>query len=342
MQGKMRLIISVALRLMLALLLPLRITVSIGVTTNQFSASGMIWSLSNDVFQWDYFTLIAGIVCSIPAIAYCIYFKNIVRDSHSVKAAIITSLLLLALPLVGLYLPEVIGWLFYIPSGFPVLLIFGFILIPALHQLLSSSGIRVISAEYLLLLTCLVAILVCPFVILYNNGLYAQDRTLTSSGFMTFSWVRSGWSDEAGLTFFGPSSVTELESMLSSFQVMILLRLVLLSFIALYLSMRITIVGALLSGLFEELVLLVIAFNVNSTIIAQPYYSTGAVPFPYLFPLLMLLLAIHWKLKRDVPLDVEDDEEYIAIPFTLRFKQWISDFKRRFHSHKDISGSETT
>ncbi len=321
--------ISIFARLAVAMLIPLRITTSIGVTTTQLIASGMIWSLTDDTFQWDLLSLIGGFALCIPALLFCIYFKNIIEDRSSIMAAIATALLLLSCPILGFFLPEWTSWLICYPLGYPVVLIVCFILLPALHQLLRSSGIRVISTEYLLMLVSFVLVIVCPFVFLFNFGVYAQDRTLLSSGLITSSQIRSGWTEESGLYFLGFSSVTELEVMLSSFHIIVLFRVVFLLFIALYLSKRISILGVVFAGVLQELVLLIIAYDVNGLIITQPYYETGASPFPYLFPLLLIPLAIHWKLKRDVAPAILDDEEYIAIPLIIQLQQKISNLKRK-------------
>ncbi|MFW9918730.1 MAG: hypothetical protein ACFFED_03970 [Candidatus Thorarchaeota archaeon] len=327
-------IISVIARLVLVMLLPFRITMSTGVTTIQLIATGLIWELSNDLLQWQSISLASGLICSIPALEFSIYFRSVGKRKYPLNAAIVSSLTLLAFPVLGHILPSWIGWLFYVPLVYSVALILCFILIPSLYGLLQSSEIRLLSVEALLLAISFVMVLGFPCVFLYNQGLYGSDRTLLSSVFLTFSSVRSGWSEESGFYLLENSSLVELEQMLSSFQIIFILRLVFLLFIALYLGKRLSIAGVCFAGILQEVILLVIANNVNAVIIMQPYYSVGASPLPYLFPLLLLLLVIHWRLRRTIK-RVDDDEVYITIPLMVTIKHRLNELRDALHRHQE-------
>jgi hypothetical protein len=337
---------SVVFRLILAMLLPIQVVLSIGVTSTELSGFGMVWIMADSSLEVQYLSLPIAILCGIPAILFSAFLRYSSQKSYPAKVALLSTLLVFMVPLVEVVLIQGQGelliapWLshspWFVPVGYSAALFIGFIFLPSLGHFIRSSGFALFSFEAITSLAVLVVGLFGPFVLLFNRGVYGLDETALSSGFITQSSMRSGWTSEFGFFFLRQTLVSDLNPLFVPFYIIFALRI---TFVLLAMSCilgRISLSKTLFAGMFQEVVLVVISFLVNSSIPPIHYYSSGVVPIPFLFPLLMFILLVQWKIRES---RATRGIEYVTVPATVSIRYKWMEFKRKLIHPREWSES---
>jgi hypothetical protein len=338
--------LSVVLRLILAMLLPIQVLISVGVTSTQLSGFGMVWTMSSSSLEIQYLSVPIAILCSIPAVLFSAFLKYSSQESYPVKVALLSTFLVFIVPLTELMLTQTqdewtfLAWPFYspwfVPVGYSAALFIGLIFLPSLNHLIRSSGFALLSHETIMSLAVLAVGLFGPFVLLFNRGVYGLDESVLSSGFITLSSVRSGWTSESGFFYLQQTLVSDLNPLFMPFYVILALRML---FVLLAISCilgRISLTKTFFVGLFQEVVLLVLSFLVNSSIPPAEYYSSGVVSIPFLFPLLLFVLLVQWKIRES---RATGGIEYVTVPATVSIRYKWMEFKRKLIHRREWSES---
>ena len=327
--------LSVIFRVLLAMLMPIQIVSSIGVTFTSLTGYGMIWLVSEGNIQLLYNSVFKSIIYSIPAVVFSIYFKDIDKKSYPKKSAFLASILIFVIPILGYiafpsYSGDVYQSDYFIPLSYSFSLFVLFVILPSIYFIFQSSSISLRSHQTFLSMISFFFLIVCPFVFLYNYGLYTSEHNLLSSVFISISSIREGWTQESAFYYLHPSLISELNLQLGIFYIVLILRIIFLCISIAYFVGKTTLTKACMVGLFQEIILLFLAVGINISISPSDYYSSGVIPIPVLFPFYLLLFLIHRKLiYTEFP-----DEEYIQVPLSLLIKQQFTNLKKRFSSQR--------
>ncbi len=329
--------ISVSIRFLLAMLLPIEITLSSGVAGTYLSGFGMIWTLVDGFFQIHILSIIMATVFAIPAILFCIYFKYKIEEAYPIKTALFVSTLVFAAPLVGMLIPSDTtisdyGRLMPVPVVYSVGLFLGFVLMPSLRFLIISSGNTIYSLESAFSSIALLAVIAIPFVLFYSYGIYASDQTLLSSIFITMSYSRSGWITESGFYFLQPTSLSKFGLLFANFFVVLILRIAFLCFVIACLLGKTSVMRTFFVGLVHEGLLIIAAYLLNASIPISPYVSSGTIPLPILFPSLLLMILLHKRIREPKS---THEEEFVTVPILSRFKYQVKMLKNKLSDRKN-------
>jgi hypothetical protein len=321
--------LSVIFRVLLAMLMPIQIVSSIGVTFTSLTGYGMIWLVSEGNIQLLSNSVFKSIIYSIPAVVFSIYFKHIEKKSYPKKSAFLASILIFVIPILG-YIGDVYQSDYFIPLGYSFSLFVLFVILPSIYFIFQSLSISSRPNQTFLSMISFFFLLVCPFVLLYHYGLYTSEHNLLSSVFISISSIREGWTQESAIYYLHPSLISELNLQLGSFYIVLILRIIFLCISIAYFVGRTTLTKACIVGLFQEIILLFLAVGINTSIPPSNYHSSGVIPIPVLFPFYLLLFLIHRKLAyTEFP-----DEEYIQVPLLLLIKQQFTGLMKRFSSRR--------
>lgn len=328
--------LSVVIRLVLAMLLPIQVVLSIGVISTELSGFGMIWTMFGGDFVIRYLSIPIAILFAIPAILFSAFLKYSSHESYPAKVALLSTLITFLAPLAEVVLTlgqwgwSISPWLFYspwfVPVGYSAALFIIFIFLPSLGRFIKSSGFTLLSYEAIVSLAVLVVGLFAPFVLLFNRGVYGLDETALFSGLITQSSMQAGWTSEYGFFFLRQTLISDINYLFVPFYVIFALRML---FVLLAMSCilgRISLTKTFFAGLIQEIVLVVVSFLVNSSIPPRDYYSSGVVAFPFLFPLLLFVLFVQWKISES---RATRGIEYVTVPATISIRYKWSEFVRR-------------
>ena len=92
--------LSVVFRLVLAMLLPIQVVLSIGVSSTTLSGFGMVWTMFGGPVEIRYLSIPIAILCGIPAILFSAYFRYSSHESYPARIALLSTLLVFMAPLV--------------------------------------------------------------------------------------------------------------------------------------------------------------------------------------------------------------------------------------------------
>ncbi|MDF1537313.1 MAG: hypothetical protein P1Q69_00190 [Candidatus Thorarchaeota archaeon] len=329
--------VSVGIRLLLAMLLPIQIMLSSGVAGTYLSGFGIVWTLVDGFFQIHFLSIIIATVYAIPAILFCIYFKFKIKEAYPIKTAFFASTLIFVVPLVGMLIPidttiSDYNPLMPVSVGYSVGLFLGFVLIPSLRFLVISSGNTIYSLEFVFSSVALLAVIAIPFVLFYSHGVYASDQTLLSSIFITKSYARSGWITESGFYYLHPTSLSELDILFASFFVVLILRIGFLCFVIACFLGKTSVTRTCFVGLVYEGLLIISAYLLNASIPISPYVSSGTIPLPILFPSLLLMILVHKRIREPKS---KREEEFVTVPILSRLKYQVKMLKNKLSDRKE-------
>ncbi|MFW9850046.1 MAG: hypothetical protein ACFFF4_12990 [Candidatus Thorarchaeota archaeon] len=336
MQKRSTFALSVIMRIILALLVPIEMISSVGVTTTNFSGRGMAW-IFDGYFRLESFSIITGLLYAIPAIIFCIYFRSSGNNSFTKLAALVTSILCIVIPILGdLVIVSYSGVLLtFVPLtfGYSASLILLFIILPFLNSIRQSEEIGLLSHEVLFSLVSILIVLLIPYVTLFNEGLYATGQIMQSSIFITITSIRSGWTGEVTFLYLYPSVLSELNLQLSNFYLVFILRLLLISLSVAYFIGRTSLFKVISFGVFQEVYLWLTTYALNSTLTSTIYFSSGVTSNPFLLPVLIMLIIFHREITESkIPVN---EEEYINVPLLVTIKNELNNLKKKLRRKKD-------
>ncbi len=336
MQKRSTFALSVSMRIILAMLVPIQVISSVGVTTTNISGRGIAWIFDGS-FQLESFSIMIGLLYAIPVILYCVYFRSTGNNSFTKLAAVVTSILCIAVPILGdLVIASYSGVLLsFVPLtfGYSASLILLFIILPFLNSIRQSEGIGLLSHEVLFSLLFILIVLFVPFVTLYNEGLYAIRQTMQSSIFITITSIRSGWTGETAFYYLYPSVLLEFNLQLSNFYFVFILRLLLISFSIAYFIGKTSLFKVLSFGIFQEVCLWLTSYTLNSTLTPTIYFSSGITSNPFLLLVLIMLIIFHREITES-KIEVDEDD-YITVPLLVTIKNELNNLKKKLRRQKE-------
>ncbi len=336
MQNRAIFSLSIVFRLVLAMLIPIQVALSVGVINTDLYGFGMVWTLSGGLLEIRYFSILIGVLCSIPAVFFSVYLRRTSQKSYPAKAALLSTLLVFIAPLAEMVLSEKqYEWLIapltlsspgFVPLGYSTALFIGFVILPSLGHIIRSSGHALLSYETISSLVVLIVGLFAPFVLLFNRGVYALDETILSSGFIALSSNLTGWTTESGFYFMNPTLINDLNPQLVPFYFVSVFRVAFVFLAILCILGRISRSKALFAGVVQEVVLIVTSILVNDSIPPRDYYSAGVVPIPFLFLMVLVVLLVQYRIRQP---KTTSEEEYVTVPAMANIRYQWEEFKRK-------------
>ena len=333
MEDRLAFWISVAVRVVLAMVIPLHFSYSQGFLDIRLGVYGMTWVYSGGLVV-SAVSVVAALMFSSPLVACEVFARLHSGFGYPTRLGVNVAALLILLPVLGIPHPTAQdprwqGSPYLFPSGFYMMLLLLFVVLPAIHRLFDSQHMSAEARCKILAGVMLGVCLFMPIAVEDHYGLLGFSEQTIYWCLGRLSLGRWGLTNE--VTFELTDSVGW-SGLLLPYPMLILLlmaRLMLAALFTGYVAGRVPLRGVAIGAVAQEAFILCAVLISGTRAIATPNTVWTLLPLPFVLPVSLILVWAWLRLKPRIKTGEIDEREYVNIPITARIRSLFMRKRRK-------------
>ncbi len=324
MNEQVRFWMSVVVRLVVAMVIPLRYSYSQGFLDVQTTAYGMTWVYA-DGLAMSGWSVLAALVVSFPVVAYAVFMRGKSSSSYLDRLGANSVVILIFLPLLGFALSTTqnVSWQespVLVPPGFCVLLLLLFVILPATWHLADSEQLSQITQFSLLATVMLAVCVLSPLAVENYYAVLGVDEQSIYGCLFRLTSGRWGLTSEIVLDL---TDSKQWSLALLTYQIavtVLVARLLFACLFMVYLTDRVPLAAVVIGAAAQESFVLSTVLASGARAISDQFIIWTVLPVPVVLPASLLLIFVKLKLKARGEGAEDDGNEYVSIPLAVRIR----------------------